>query len=187
MWTTARDCLILGQLKGIRHVLNPDILTGNEDSDHVEAVGELRGAVPVDPDPSTSAQFTTLAMMHRLDRLTESIAATGLHLHERDLIATPHHQIDIAMSAAKPMRDECPPFAEQPTCGDPLAQQSECLSLFRHGRTVQRDHRCRVTRKTHAYSSQLTRWRTAYGRTARIAAGSSLIIPCTPRRQRRCA
>ncbi len=38
MWTTPLHCLISGQQEGILDVLNSDILTGNEDPDHIEPI-----------------------------------------------------------------------------------------------------------------------------------------------------
>ncbi|MEY4857684.1 MAG: hypothetical protein RL409_2801 [Gemmatimonadota bacterium] len=38
MWTTPPRCLISGQHEGVHDMVHSDILTGNENSDHVEPI-----------------------------------------------------------------------------------------------------------------------------------------------------
>ncbi len=108
----------------------------NKDPDDVESVILTAFSVPIDPDSGRSAQLPPFAKVHRLQRRAESNPATSLDLDERDRVTTPHDQVDIAMTAAKPMRDHVPSVALQPSRGDPLTLQSEGLSLFRHDDTV---------------------------------------------------
>jgi hypothetical protein len=72
--------------------------------------------------------------MHRLDRRTECVTASRLHFDERHFVAASHHQIDVAMSTAKTVRNDCPPVAAKPSRRDTLTKEPECLSLFRHER-----------------------------------------------------
>lgn len=117
-------------------MVNPDVLTGYENTDHVEPIGELRAAVSIHPNTSTAAKFSAFAEVDRFHRLPKGLAAPRLDFHERNLLPPSHDEVDIAMPAAEPMRDELPAVTPHPAGGDTLAQQPQSLSLFRHERTV---------------------------------------------------
>lgn len=107
-----------------------------QDTNDVKTVGELRRSVSIHPDFGRSAQLALLAKVHGLHGRAEFGAAARLHFHKRDVIRASHDEVDIAMSAAKAMRDDVPTLATHPTRRDTFALQSECLSLFRHGATI---------------------------------------------------
>jgi len=86
----------------------------------------------------------------RIDWRTEAIAATCLDLHEGHDVLTPHDEVDVAMSAAESVCYQLPSLASQPAPRNPLAQQSERLSLFRHALSVARVPARRVTQSTRA-------------------------------------
>jgi len=152
MWTTPLHCLISGQQEGILYMMNSDILTGNEDSDHIEPIDQFWSAVSIHPNAGAAAEFASFPEVHCFDRMAEGLAASCLYFHERDLVAASHDEVDIAMSAAETMRDKFPSLASHPSCGDSFAQQSERLSLFRHGRTLSRSPATCVTRTAQADS-----------------------------------
>ncbi len=154
MWTTPPYCLISGQQKGILNVIDSDILTGNKNSDHIESILELWCAVSIDPHARTAAEFSAFAEVHGFHWVAEGVAATRLDLDERDLVSASHDEVDIAVSAAKAMRDKLPSCAAHPPRGDSFAQQPECLSLFRHGLTLSRSDGTCVTRSAQANSNE---------------------------------
>jgi len=154
MWTTPRHCLISGQQEGILDVHDSDILTGNEDSDHIEPIDELWSAVSIHPNTSAPAEFPTFAEVDRFHRMAEGIASSGFHFHECDLVAASHDEVDIAMPAAETMGDKFPSVASHPARGNAFAQQPERLSLFRHGRTLSRSLATCVTRTAQADSNE---------------------------------
>ena len=150
MWTTPLRCLISGQQESVLNVLNSDIMTGNQNSNHVEPICQFWGAVSIHPDAGAAAQFPALPKMNSLNRMTERFATSRLHFHERHFIAPSHDEVDIAMPAAETMRDERPSVAPHPSRGNTFAQQSECLSLLGHGRTLLRSPGTCVTRTARA-------------------------------------
>ena len=154
MWTTPLHCLISGQQEGILDVLNSDILTGNKNSDHIKPIAQLGSAVSIHPNAGASAEFAALAEVYGFNRMAEGFAPSRLHFHERDLVSASHDEIDIAMPTAETVRDEHPSVASHPSCGDAFAQQSERLSLFRHGRTLSRLVATCVTRTAQAESNE---------------------------------
>ena len=89
-------------------MLNSDILSGNEDSDHIEAICQLRSAVSIHPHAGAAAEFPALPEVHRLDWLSERLTSPRLHLHERDVVPASHDQVNIAVSAAESMSHELP-------------------------------------------------------------------------------
>jgi hypothetical protein len=116
---------------------DPDSLTDDEHADHVEAVAERRRAMTINPDPGRPPQLSTLAEVNGLEWGAELLSATGLHFDERHLVATPHDQIDVAVAAAEAMGNDAPPIPHEPTGGDPLTEQPEMLTCFRHGASLQ--------------------------------------------------
>jgi hypothetical protein len=93
-------------------------------------------------------------MVHRLERTAEVVAAPRLDLDERHFASALHHQVDVAMSAAKAMRDDAPAMLLHPAGGDALAQQPESLSLSCHGRSVPRRRDRAVTKASRAMRSR---------------------------------
>ncbi len=137
----------LGKRECVRNVTNSDVLPDNQHADHIEPIVQRRRPVPIHPNASRPTQLPSLPMMHRLDRRPEALATTCLHLDEGHLVATLHHEVDIPMTRAKAMRDHRPSIAAQPSRGDALPKEPECLPLFRHGRhdSSAADHECHRT------------------------------------------
>jgi hypothetical protein len=75
---------------------NPDILTVNEDSNHVKPVGHSVRTEPVNPNASGPAELALFAMMDGVDGCTERIATTCLHFDKRDCVCGSNDQVDIA-------------------------------------------------------------------------------------------
>ena len=90
MWTTPLPKLFSGQEESTLHVLDSDIMTGNEDPDHIEAIGQLRSAVSIHPHTGATAEFPALPEVHRLEWVSERLASPRLHLHERDVVPAFH-------------------------------------------------------------------------------------------------
>ena len=133
---------------------NPDILPDEEDSDHIEPISQLRSTVSIHPNTGAPAEFPALPEVDRLERVSERVAPTRLHFHERDIVSASHDEVDVAMPATEAMRDELPSITSHPSGGDAFAQQPECLSLFRHGRTIWRVPESCVTRTVRAVSNK---------------------------------
>jgi hypothetical protein len=119
-------------------VSDSDVLTGNQHADHVEPVRGRVGSEAVHPDPRRPAKFPLLAEPYRPHGTAERVPAAGLDLHEGHFLAPPDHEVDVAMSAAKAMRNDAPPLTLHPARGDALAQKSQCLSMIRHGASIAR-------------------------------------------------
>lgn len=94
--------------ESIFDVPDPDILPDNEHTDDVEPIAQAAAAMAIDPDPGRSPQLHPLAVVDSLQGAAKGIAASCLDLDERHLVAPPHHEVDITMSAAEPMRDHHP-------------------------------------------------------------------------------
>ena len=116
---------------------NPNMVARNQHAEDVEPVFEVRCAESIDPNLGRPAEFPTFPVVDCLDWRPERRSSSSLDLDERhDPIAT-HDEVDVPMTAPKPMRDYDPSIATQPARRDSLTLQPKCLSLLCHGPTVQ--------------------------------------------------
>lgn len=129
---------LLTDQKCRRNVPNSDVLPDNQHSDHVEAVRIARRAESICPHAGAPDELPTLPGGDRLDRMPEGFPAPRLHFDECDFAIASHDEIDIAMSAAKAMREQFPSIASEPTRRNAFTKQPECLSLSCHGGSVVR-------------------------------------------------
>ena len=106
---------------------DPNAVLDHVDADHVEPVALGPSAVPVDPDPSRTAELTPLSPADRLDRFAEFQAFPRLDLDEGDDAMTLRHEVDVAVAGPEPPIHDLPAVPLQPSLGDPLAQKPELL------------------------------------------------------------
>lgn len=181
-------CPNSGQPEGIGDVAYADSLPDYQHTDHVEPVQQATRSMTIDPNLGRTFQLPTLAVVDRLDRGAELIATPGLDLYERHFVVATHDQIDIAMAAAKTVRNDLPPLSHEPTRRDAFTKEPEILSRFRHGASLSPpSDKSRTTSSPAVPYERMARRSRAPtchtpGRAARIRAGSSLMMPFTPRR-----
>jgi|SRR5688572_8572250 len=119
----------------VLNVPNSNAFLLDQHPHHIEPVGLVRAAMPIDPDQSRPRKLTLLSPAHRLDGLTELRPAARLDLDEAHEPVALHHQIDVAVTAPKPSHQNAPSLLLQPALGHPLAQLPERQSVGRHGAT----------------------------------------------------
>ena len=113
------------QCEGVRNVPDSDPRPVHEHADHVEAIGVVPTAVPVDPDPRRTSQLLLLPPVDCFDWSPEPVPAPSLHFDEGHHPISLDHQIDVAMPGTEPALDDAPPPLPEPSLRDPLPQLAE--------------------------------------------------------------
>jgi hypothetical protein len=113
-------------------VLDAHRIARNQDTDDIKSVRKTGCAMSVYPDLRGPNQLPALSPMHCGHGRPKLLPPSRLDFDKRDGVVATHNEIEIAMTATKPMRNQRPPIAPHPSRGDTFSLQSECLSLFRH-------------------------------------------------------
>src|SRR3989442_7801450 len=95
--------------------------------DAVEAIHVAGPAEPVDPGPGDLHELPPLGAGNRLERAAEGVAASRLHLHERDQAPAPGNQVHFDAARPEPVRQHEPRPAGQ--VADRLLLCGESLSV----------------------------------------------------------
>jgi hypothetical protein len=111
--------------KRVLDVADPDPLAFDQDPHDVEPIGVRNPAMTGNPDAGGASQLLLLPPVDGFDRTAEPIAASSLHLHERDHSIPLDHEIDVAMPGPEAALDHSPPTPPEPSLRDPLPQLAE--------------------------------------------------------------
>lgn len=135
MWTTP-SFWRLRDRERVGDMAYPNVGPRDQNSNHIKAIRHVWGPETVDPDVGGLGQFAPFPGVDSFDRPAEFGAATGLDLHERDLVPAPHDQIEVTVATPEPVRDQLPSVAHEPARGDAFTKEPKGLSLWRHVLTV---------------------------------------------------
>lgn len=106
---------------------NANAIALHDYPDDVETIRLARSPMAVDPDAGGAGQLNLLSPPHRLDRATEALAPTGLHLDESDGPVALRDEVDVSMPVAEPPRADAPTLPPEPPLRDPFSDLAECL------------------------------------------------------------
>ena len=108
-------------------MLDSNRLPLQQHPDHVEPIGFVRSAVPVDPHRRRPGELALLPPMDRFHRISKLEASAGFHFHKRDRSVPFRDEIDVAVAVAESSLQNAPAPTPEPSLRYSLSHFAEFL------------------------------------------------------------
>lgn len=124
------------ELEGVGHVADSDALAIDQHAYDVKTVDLALPPVTIDPRDRRARQFSLLAPIDRLHRITEVRPVPCFDFDEGDQPTALDNEIDVAPPRPETTLEDAPPCPLEPARGDTLSQDTKARSLLRHARRI---------------------------------------------------